>query len=328
MNAANFFEHLNDTRYRRNPQGFYESFFQRANHPTRPLAFWIRYTLFSPKGRPQDAAGELWAIVFNGETGQHVALKQEVPLHECHFDISRFSVAVRDATLEPGSLQGSISANDHRIAWNLTFTTPTPPLLLLPLAMYERRFPPAKGLVGAPMAAYNGTITLDGETLDIEQWIGSQNHNWGSKHTDHYGWGQVAGFDSHPDSFLEMISARVKVAGIRLPYLTAVVLRHRGKEYALNSWSHLIHSHAALKETPDHFRLDFRSRTSDIEIAGILSAPKRDFVTLPYANPPGGTKQCLNSKLASCTLRVTNHRTGQQDTLKTAHRAAFEIIGN
>ena len=42
--------------------GFYESYFQRANHPTRPLAFWIRYTLFAPRGRPADAIGEVWAI--------------------------------------------------------------------------------------------------------------------------------------------------------------------------------------------------------------------------------------------------------------------------
>ncbi len=32
--------------------GHYESYFQRANHPSRPLAFWIRYTVFSPAGRP------------------------------------------------------------------------------------------------------------------------------------------------------------------------------------------------------------------------------------------------------------------------------------
>ncbi|OGI62751.1 MAG: hypothetical protein A2W18_11080 [Candidatus Muproteobacteria bacterium RBG_16_60_9] len=49
------------------PGGHYESYFQRANHPERPHAFWIRYTVFCPKGRPGDAAGELWAIYFDGE---------------------------------------------------------------------------------------------------------------------------------------------------------------------------------------------------------------------------------------------------------------------
>lgn len=65
--------HANDTRYHPDERaGHYESFFVRANHPTRPLAFWIRYTIFSPRRHPEQAAGELWAIVFNGETGRHV----------------------------------------------------------------------------------------------------------------------------------------------------------------------------------------------------------------------------------------------------------------
>ncbi|HLW90191.1 MAG TPA: hypothetical protein VKS78_02670, partial [Roseiarcus sp.] len=50
--------------------GHYESYFQRANHPTEPKAFWIRYTIFSPAGRPREAIGELWAIAFDGETGR------------------------------------------------------------------------------------------------------------------------------------------------------------------------------------------------------------------------------------------------------------------
>ena len=42
--------------------GHYESWFQRANHPSRPLAFWIHYTIFCPRAQPQAAVGELCAI--------------------------------------------------------------------------------------------------------------------------------------------------------------------------------------------------------------------------------------------------------------------------
>ena len=53
----------NRCRYVRHaPGGHYESYFLRANHPERPLAFWIRYTIFSPKGRAGDAVGELHCI--------------------------------------------------------------------------------------------------------------------------------------------------------------------------------------------------------------------------------------------------------------------------
>ena len=57
--------------------GHYESYFQRANHPIRPFAFWIRYTIFSPKGRKGAAMGELWGIYFDGEAGQITAAMNE-----------------------------------------------------------------------------------------------------------------------------------------------------------------------------------------------------------------------------------------------------------
>ena len=78
--SETFKKQVNWTRYHSQPGGHYESFFQRANHPTRLLAFWIRYTIFSPKGHPEKAVGELWAIYFNGETGHHIAVKKVVPL--------------------------------------------------------------------------------------------------------------------------------------------------------------------------------------------------------------------------------------------------------
>ena len=98
----------NHTRYQPGQRaGHYESFFLRANHPTRPLAFWIRYTLFSPDRRPQDAIGELWAVLFDGNTGRHVAVKREVPFSQCSFKTTGFSVQIDDARLEPGQLQGA-----------------------------------------------------------------------------------------------------------------------------------------------------------------------------------------------------------------------------
>jgi hypothetical protein len=68
----------------RDARGFYESYFLRANHPERPLAFWIRYTVFSPKDNPAATVGQLWAIYFDGEAGSHIAVKQSIA-----FDASR-----------------------------------------------------------------------------------------------------------------------------------------------------------------------------------------------------------------------------------------------
>lgn len=317
-----FIAHSNDSRYRAQPRGHYESFFQRANHPSRPLAFWIRYTLFSPRHHPEEAVGELWAIFFNGETGNHVVVKQVVPFSGCTFSPSAFQVQIAGASLQQGQLHGSVHMGDASLAWDLTYRAEEAPLLLLPLRLYATRLPAAKSLVGAPLAAYEGKLVVNGETIEVHQWVGSQNHNWGSKHTDRYAWGQVAGFDTHPDSFLEVATARLKLGAAWSPPLTLLVLRHAGKEWALTT---LMQSWRA-RGSFEVGRWSFRLRTHEVEIAGTISAPRAAFVGLRYANPPGGAKDCLNSKIASCELTVKDRAIGRQEVLVTAHRAAFELL--
>lgn len=305
--------------------GHYESFFVRANHPTRPLAFWIRYTLFSPQQHPEKALGELWAIVFDGETGQHVAVKQEIPIERCAFKTSKFFVAVGEARLEPGRLQGTATSGGHTIAWDLSFAGEASPLFLLPLNLYEARLPKAKSLVALPLAHFTGSLAVDGEAIEVSDWVGSQNHNWGAKHTDLYAWGQVAGFDNAPDSFLEIATARLKIGPLWTPFMTPIVLRHRGEEFALNALIQTIRAKASF----DYFTWHFHSKTDAISLEGTISAPREAFVGLRYYNPPGGVKQCLNTKIARCEVTVTRlvtHGTKTVDTLTTRQRAAFEIL--
>jgi hypothetical protein len=89
-----FYQQVNYSRFHGQTQGHYESFFLRANHPTRPLAFWIRYTIFSPKDLPENTIGELWAVFFNGETDRYAVGKQEYRLTDCLFDTSSFRVQI------------------------------------------------------------------------------------------------------------------------------------------------------------------------------------------------------------------------------------------
>ena len=317
---------VNFTRYQPGQTtGHYESFFVRANHPTRPLAFWIRYTLFSPQRHPEKTLGELWAIVFDGETGRHIAVKQEFPFQQCTFKTSEFGVNVGDARLEPGWLHGAATTSEHTITWDLYFTGEDQPLFLLPFNLYEARLPKAKSLVALPSARFTGSFSVDGEATEVSDWVGSQNHNWGAKHTDLYAWGQVAGFDNDPDSFLEIATARLKIGPLWTPFMTPIVLRHHGEEIALNALLQTIRAKASF----DYFTWHFHSKTDTISLEGTITAPSEAFVGLQYLNPPGGTKQCLNTKIASCELTVTRtglHNTQIIDTLTTQHRAAFEIL--
>ena len=311
----------NHARYLPGQQkGHYESFFLRANHPEKPLAFWIRYTIFSPENNPGKAIGELWGMFFDGETGRHVAVKDEFPFSECSFSRDTFEVHVGNSKLVPGRLRGKASAGKDSMSWNLQYTGGGDPLFLLPLKFYSTGFPKAKALVGAPLAAFTGIIIVNGQEVEVKEWIGSQNHNWGVKHTDLYAWGQVAGFDNEPDSFLEAATARLKFGPIWTPRFTVLVLRHKGREYVFNS---LLQSVRA-KGKFDYFSWNFSSQNKEAAISGTIRGQLGDFVGLAYYNPPGGVKHCLNSKIAQAEVRLQTG--GQEVVLTTKNRAAFEIL--
>jgi hypothetical protein len=312
-------------------EGHYESFYQRANHPDRPLAFWIRYTIFSPRGRPEAAVGELWSVFFDGETGAHVATKQEHPLAACSFARDAFDVRVASSTLSAGRLAGAAASSGDTVGWDLTYAGTQPPLYLLPRSMYSGGFPKAKSLVGVPLASYDGSLTVNGRTVEVAGWLGSQNHNWGSRHTDRYAFGQVAGFDGAPDSFLEVTTAQTRIGPVRTPFMTLLVLRHGGREYALNSLSRAARASAGFGYSGPgvpgrNFHWDFATGDDQVRIGGRIEAGAEAFVGLSYDNPPGGAKHCLNTKIASCELTVTDRGTGRVETLRTGNRALFEIL--
>ncbi|MFZ5564838.1 MAG: hypothetical protein ACOZBW_12375 [Thermodesulfobacteriota bacterium] len=311
----------NHARYTGEQNGFYESYFLRANHPALPLAFWIRYTIFAPRNNPAGALGELWATWFDGATGRHVSVKDEFSLADCRFDNSRFAVNAGASTLERGRASGR-AGKDSAVAWDLAYTGDSPPLFLFDPKLYGTRLPKAKTLVGLPMARFSGTLTVAGTPHRVDNWVGSQNHNWGVKHTDYYAWGQVAGFDNSMESFLEIATAQLKFGPVYTPRMTVMVLRHKGREYALNTIGQSLKARGKL----GYFSWDFASENQDVRIEGSMAAAKEAFVGLQYYNPPGGIKHCLNTKIASCRLSVMLKGSGAREELTTDHRAAFEIL--
>jgi hypothetical protein len=308
-------------RYRQGQsRGHYESWFLRANHPTRKLAFWIRYTIFAPHRRSQDAIGELWAIHFDGERRLIRTAKSEIPIRDCAFAPRGLDVRIGGAMLTAGELRGSAS-DLHSSRWALTYRDGGRPVIFLPEPLYEARFPKAKSLCTRPRVVFDGEFEVDGESIVIDGWTGSENHNWGSRHTDSYAWGQVVGFDDAPEAFLECATARLKLGPFWTPAMTIVCLRFGGHDYRLNSGLQPFRAMGGRKDFDWHFD----SAQAGVRIHGRIHAAPEDFVSLTYYNPPGGTHTCLNSKLAACAL--TLERPGERPVmLATRHRAAFEIL--
>jgi hypothetical protein len=302
-------------------RGFYESYFLRANHPTQPKAFWIRYTLFSPRGNPAATEGQLWAIYFDGHAASQTAVKQSLPFDRCSFSQRGLEVQIGDAVLDGNHLKGSAGSSGHVLSWDLQYQGNASPSFLLPLNFYGGSFPRAKVLTGIPLANFSGQLSIDGAAVDVSGWRGSQNHNWGPKHTDQYAWGQVAGFDAEPEAFLECSTARLKIGPLWTPWLTNVVLRLPGREIPLNALGQAIRNRGRY----EYFSWSIDCTRGPQHLSVQFSSPSSRFVALGYDDPPGGRRTCLNTKIAACHVRITETGKAPID-LATESRAAFEIL--
>lgn len=304
--------------------GAYESWFLRANAPDGASAFWIRYTLFAPHGGGR-AAGELWAVIFQrtADGGWRVRpFKSVFPIARCRYAPDGLDVTLGEATLSAEGAVGATEGPDGTIRWSLSMEGGERPLLLLSERLYAGPFPKAKALVPRPFVRFGGKFEIGDEVLDVDGWVGSQNHNWGSQHTDEYAWGQVVGFDDAPRTFLELSTARVRVGGVRTPWLTPIVLREGDREWRASGIVQAVRNSGRYDTRSLEWR--FSAAAHGRRVSGIMLAPRDAFVALPYANPPGGTKTCLNSKVATCELRIEER--GQIRTLRSEHGAAFEIL--
>lgn len=301
-------------------KGHYESYFFRANHPTKPLAFWVRYTIFVPKDRQKQSLGELWGIFFDGEKSVVSAGKKEFQLAHCQFSKERLGIEFPGASASNGQLVGELDA-PNQLIWDLKYKAEHAPMLLLPENLYNAPLPKAKAVIGAPLAIFNGSFKVNGVIHKLDDWVGSENHNWGEKHTDQYAWGQVNGFDGHDNVFLEAISGKVKVGPILSPLFTILVFRVGDKEFLFNKISQAFRAKAHY----DFFEWHFKVKNVNSEIEGFIKAPKAHFVALTYYNPPGGDHTCLNSKIATCEITLREKGQPEQKFISQS-RAAFEIL--
>ena len=301
--------------------GHYESWFLRGNDPRQARAFWIRYTVFVPQQDPAAAIGELWGIFFD-RTGRRVmAAQQDLPWREVKLTGDPLALDLAGSTLSAGRAQGSVRGQSHRLGWDLTYAGGGEPLFLLPRKLYDRGFPKAKSLVSRPLVRFRGHLEVDGEAIAIDDWIGSENHNWGRRHTDAYAWGQVCGFDGAPNVFLECASARLRMGPLWIPQLSVAVLRDGDRTYHFNSLNRAFINEANYDSRHWHLQCSDGHHRLTVDIAN----EPADMVALRYKNPPGGLKTCLNSKLAACRVALRTEE-GELKEWTTDSRAAFEIL--
>ncbi|PRC43682.1 hypothetical protein C6A85_000000104075 [Mycobacterium sp. ITM-2017-0098] len=292
---------------------YYESRFVRANDPDARRAVWLRETLLLPTtGQP---AADVWAMVF--DPSGHRAVKEQFTPEEADFDDDRWTVRIGTTTLDDSDAVGMLA--DAR--WDLSIVPGgQDPVRVLTDRGYRARFPTAKTMVRHPLARFDGSVEIAGHRIDVNGWTGSVNHNWGTRHTPAYAYGQVCGFDNAPDSTLEIVTARAAVGPLLLPGVTLFVFRHEGLGFAVRTIRGSMQSHGHY--TP--FTWTFGARVGEQMIEGEITTVPADVIGLTYPDTHGGVKYCYNSAIAHCRIQVAGKAFERAELV--SRRAMSEIL--
>ncbi len=339
MSVFNTFDDFNRVRFdAAKNSGHVESYFLRANHPSKRLAIWLKATLFHEQ--QNETRADVWCTFFDGEsaTPRIWAQKVSVPYAKALFSRpNNLEVGPAKFSFEEGGVcSGELPGNDDSArgpcSWRFTLalehSSLAKPSCILPhTALLSAPLPKFKLVTPMPLLRIQGSIDVFGETFELNHWRGMQGHNWGSEHSFEYAWGQAHFSDRDADDNIicsvEAFSAKLRLLGRVTPFLSALVVRHGGLEYRFDKLVDLWRQ----KPQVDHDALSWtlRMRGSDGEAQLKMQARPEEMVCLGYPNPGGRLSYCMNSKLAKVELRV-NPDTGTGFAYTTDHGGAFELL--
>ena len=292
--------------------GHYESFYLKACRPDGGRGIWIRHTVHKRPGA--EPTGSIWFTLFDREAGAPRATKLTVPASELSAPADAW-IHVADAEIGPGEAEGSLAveapaaaaaANAStitRATWSLRFDGDRRPCHYLPADwLYEAPLPRTKFVAPFPDAVFDGTVEVDGESVEIAGWPGMIGHNWGTEHAERWIWLEGTGFADSPHTWFDAGAARVKLGRRTSPWVPSGFLSLDGVRHRLGGLGAIRSSQ--IEETPTG--CSFLLPGKDIVVHGRVEAPAKDFVGWIYAdpNPKGGEHHTVNCSVADLELTV------------------------
>lgn len=267
--------------------GRYESFFIKACHPGGGRAVWIRYTTHErPGDRP---TGSLWFTLFDVSAARPRTHKTTVAGPSSG---PGEWLRVGEAYIGPGAARGALDG----LEWDLRFSGGEAPLRHLPSEwMYRAPLPKTKLTIPAPAARFDGSLVVDGVSLEVEAWRGTVGHNWGSQHAERWIW--LHGLSRSGD-WLDAAVGRLKLGPLTTPWLANGVLSLGGVRHALGGPGRTV----SVRETPQGCCFELPGRR--LRLTGEVSAARKDFVGWVYADPDGGEHHAVNCSVADLTAQV------------------------
>jgi hypothetical protein len=293
-------------------RGHYESYYLRAVDPTGTRGVWIRYTVSVAPGGPPN--GQLWFTLFDRSASAPRAIR---------VDAGQATTA-RDAWIGLGGSSFGPAGIDGRadsVSWSLRCRDGEPSLEHLPRDwMYRARLPRTKLVSLCPSALFDGTVSVDGESISVDGWRGMVGHNWGEQHAEQWIWLHGLGFEgAAADTWIDVAVGRVRIGPVVTPWIANGAMSLDGERIPLGGLGRRV----AVDASSD--RCDLRIPAAGATVTAMVSAPSEAFVEWDYADPGPGhpAHRVRNCSVADLTLTVAR-RGGAPVDLRASGSAVYE----
>jgi len=167
---------------------FFESYYLFCHVPAEQKAFWIQYSLLSPLTRMGRPSASLKFFYFDLiQPNNQFALKSTFNEEAILCDQDIFYFQLKESAIYNSGMRGEILGS-HQAKWNLHYEHALNSFALYPKAFYYFSWPPAKIISPNWQISLSGELQLDGKQLPIQAIPGTQIHQYGTKHWNHWAW--------------------------------------------------------------------------------------------------------------------------------------------
>jgi hypothetical protein len=165
---------------------------------------------------------------------------------------------------------------------------------------------------------FEGTVEVDGATIDVDGWPGMVGHNWGEHHAEEWIWLSGLAFkDAPPTTWLDVALGRIRLGPVTTPWIANGALSLDGTRVPLGG----LGRRTGVSASDDGCVL--RLTGPGVVVTASASAPDEAFAIWDYAGPDGAQHRVRNCSVADVALRV--ERPGQPPVAMAAPgRAAYE----
>lgn len=297
----------------RSLDGHVESHFLKANSRGGKRAIWIRHTIHSPKGKPEAATAEVWAVAFQRDTPSFPkAVKATIPASEARFRDRPFRLEHDHGVLQTGRARGFIDGTQdhasgrHTVQWALDFEPRGDAYepygivddALAAMPRFAQKLLPGRyrRVSTYPNTWLRGAVEVDGERWVIDGWNGMQGHGWGVTHGAPTVRAHCNAWDTgRDDAWFELVATRVPIGKFDSPWLTSIALHIDGRLHTFGGAAGLL---AEIDQAPG--RLRFRTRGGSL--SGILHTTPGEVACLRERDPNGALLHSVTTKLADARL--------------------------